>query len=406
MRPACLPCGAGSYGDSLGISSCKLCGPGSSNPVPGAVSSHSCVPCTAGSFSNVSGRSLCTLCDAGSFNPSNASASDADCEKCPIGFANPDAGSSSCSPCGPSTFAPYTGTRVCGACPEGFYCPPQSAAGVLCPAGSSCPVGSGVPCACKAFEYQPNTGASTCLPCLLAIIPAFNATSCVSQASPYPFLTSFYVTLSVIFCCISLAAVVLVVRLVRSRHAFSLRTVHTGTCIYVAIFVPYAALQAVTLGQLGYLNNRGVDSTARASVQISSSAAFAAFFGLGFSGKVALVQMWAHVVRMHTSGSCDVSPRLQSTLASTYKAFVWAVVCVVGLYVIGFSVLTNMFMTSVANCIAERDSSCLSSLQGQPCNQIGYWTSVIEYHEGVWAGIVILIFTALAFLFNGVVFAM
>jgi hypothetical protein len=172
------------------------------------------------------------------------------------------------------------------------------------------------------------------------------------------------------------------------------------------MFVPYAALQAATLGQLGFLNDKGFDSIARASVQISSSAAFAAFFGLGFSGKVALVQMWAHVVRVHTSGSCDVSPRLQGTLASTYKAFLWTVLCIVAMYVIGFSVLTDRFMTSVARCIEERDSSCLSSSQGQPCKQIGDWTSVIEYHEGVWAGIVLLIFTALALLFNGVVFAM
>jgi hypothetical protein len=219
-------------------------------------------------------------------------------------------------------------------------------------------------------------------------------------------LTFFYLTLAVVFCCISLAAAVLVVRLVRARHAFSLRTVHIGTCVYVAMFVPYAALQAVTLGQLGYLKDKGSDSIARASVQISSSAAFAAFFGLGFSGKVALVQMWAHVVRVHTSGSCDVSPRLQSTLAATYKAFLWTVVCIVAMYVIGFSVLTGRFMASVAQCIEERDSSCLSSSQGQPCKQIGEWTSVIEYHEGVWAGIVLLIFTALALLFNGVVFAM
>ena len=73
---------------------------------------------------------------------------------------------------------------------------------------------------------------------------------------------------------------------------------------------------------------------------------------------------------------------------------------------VGFSVLTERFMTSVALCIEEQDSSCLSSSQGQPCTQIGYWTSVIDYHEGVWAGVVLLIFTALALLFNGVVFAM
>ena len=84
----------------------------------------------------------------------------------------------------------------------------------------------------------------------------------------------------------------------------------------------------------------------------------------------------------------------------------WKVVVFVALFVLGFSLLTGRFMASVTKCIEERDSSCLSSSQGQPCKQIGEWTSVIEYHEGVWAGIVLLIFTALALLFNGVVFAM
>jgi hypothetical protein len=130
------------------------------------------------------------------------------------------------------------------------------------------------------------------------------------------------------------------------------------------------------------------------------------FFGLGFCSKVALVQMWAHVVRLHASGSCDVLPRLQGTLTSTYKAFLWTVACIVALYVIGLSVLTDKFLTSVAQCVEERDSSCLSSSKGQPCEQIGEWTSIIDYYGGIWAGVVLLIFTALAFLFKGVVFAM
>jgi hypothetical protein len=213
------------------------------------------------------------------------------------------------------------------------------------------------------------------------------------------------VTLAVIFCCIFVSAVVLVLRLVRLRHAFSLRIVHTGTCVYVAMFAPYAALQAWTLGQLGYLNDRGFESVARASVQVSSSAAFAVFFSLGFSGKVALVQMWMHVVQLHTSGSCDVSPRLQGTLASTYKTFVRAVVCVVVTYLIGFSVLTDRFLTSAAQCIEKQDVTCLAGSLNQPCEDINHWKSAMTYYEGIWAGIVLLIFSALAFLFNGVVFA-
>jgi hypothetical protein len=119
--------------------------------------------------------------------------------------------------------------------------------------------------------------------------------------------------LAVIFCCICVAAVVLAFKFVRARHTLSLHVVHTGTCMYVVLFVLYEALQAWTLGQLGFLNYNGSDSIARASVQISSSAAFAALFGLGFTGKVALVQMWMHVVRQHSTDSAGAPPRLHST---------------------------------------------------------------------------------------------
>jgi len=152
------------------------------------------------------------------------------------------------------------------------------------------------------------------------------------------------------FSCIAVAAAVLTVRLLRSRHTFSLRAVHVGMCVCVAMFVPYAALQAATLGELATLNYQGSSSIARAAAQISSSAAFAAFFGLGFSGKVALVQMWTHVVRQHTSGSYSSQLQLRSTLMSTYKAFVWAVAATVVLYVIGFVVLTSKFMSSSSEC--------------------------------------------------------
>jgi hypothetical protein len=350
---ACLPCGAGLYGDTPALSFCKLCSLGTSKR---SASRDMCVPCAAGTFSNVEGLSVCTPCDSGTFNPSNGSKSAAAC--------------------------------------------------IPCPKGHRCPAGSGTPCVCNLFEYQPSAGASACLSCPLALDPTFGADACKSQASPESFLTSAYLTLAVIFCCICLTAVVLFARLVRLRHTFSLRAVHVGTCIYVAMFVPYAALQVLTLVQLGYLNDRGADSIARASVQISSGAVFAVFFALGFTGKVALVQMWTHVVRRHTNGSSDVTPRLRGALNSTYKAFLWTVVCVVVLYVIGFSVLTNRFIAALAQCADGREIFCLISSQAQPCHEMRFWKSVIDYYEGIWAGIVLLIFTTLAFLFNGVVFAM
>ncbi len=62
-----------------------------------------------------------------------------------------------------------------------------------------------------------------------------------------------------------------------------------------------AVLQVTTLGKLANLSDSSLD---RDAAQISSNAAVAAFFGLGFSGKAALVQMWTHVVQQHTSGGC------------------------------------------------------------------------------------------------------
>ncbi len=58
--------------------------------------------------------------------------------------------------------------------------------------------------------------------------------------------------------------------------------------------------------------------------------------------------MWTHVVRQHTSGGCEAPHRLHTTLMSTYKAFVWAVVAVVAVYVTGFAALTSMYMAQCA----------------------------------------------------------
>ena len=189
-----------------------------------------------------------------------------------------------------------------------------------------------------------------------------------------------------------------------------MRLVRFGMCLYVAMFIPYAVLQAITLGKLATLNDDR-SSLGRDTVRISSSAAFAAFFGLGFSGKVALVQRWTYVVRLHTSGSCGTPLRLQSTLRSTYRAFVWAIVVIVVFYLMGFSTLTNRFMDSVGRCAKLQDETCVSVTKGveglqQPCSETLAWTNALQYYEGIWAAVVLVVFTFLAFLFNGVVFAM
>jgi hypothetical protein len=223
-------------------------------------------------------------------------------------------------------------------------------------------------------------------------------------------LLVYYYLIVAVFASIAMIAAVLTVRLVRSRHTSSMRFLRSGMCLYVAMFIPYAVLQAITLGKLATLNNDR-SSLGRDTVRISSSAAFAAFFGLGFSGKVALVQRWTYVVNLHTSGSHASPLGLQNTLRSTYKTFVWAIVVIVVLYLIGFSTLTNRFMDSVGRCAKLQDETCVSVSKGvqnlqQPCSEIATWTNALQYYEGIWAGAVLIVFTFLAFLFNGVVFAM
>jgi hypothetical protein len=68
-----------------------------------------------------------------------------------------------------------------------------------------------------------------------------------------------------------------------------------------------------------FIRCNGADALARASVQISSNAGFAVFFGLDFFGKVALVQLWIHTVRLHTNGSSNPPLRLQSTCTRCYE---------------------------------------------------------------------------------------
>jgi hypothetical protein len=178
--------------------------------------------------------------------------------------------------------------------------------------------------------------------------------------------------------------------------------------VYVAMFVPYSALAAATLAELAILNSQGSSSIALATAQISNSAAFAAFFGLGLTGKVALVQMWTHIVQQHSSGGAEAPLQMQSTLKRTYKAHVLAVAAIFILYVIGFAVLTSKFIVSSHECALQQGSKCVSSTQAlqQQCLQSLQWTSILQYYEGIWAAVILIVFTLLAFLFNGVVFAM
>ena len=96
-----------------------------------------------------------------------------------------------------------------------------------------------------------------------------------------------YKCIIVIFAAISLGSVCLVVILVRSRHAFSVRPFHSGICIYIASFAPYALLKAVAVGMLLEAKTQGEQLTAG----VMMNGTFMLFFWLGFGGKMALIQL-------------------------------------------------------------------------------------------------------------------
>jgi len=85
-----------------------------------------------------------------------------------------------------------------------------------------------------------------------------------------------------IFAAISFGSVCLVVILVRSRHAFSVRPFHSGICFYIASFAPYVLLKAVTVGRL--LEAKTQEQQLTAGLMLNGT--FMLFFWLGFGGKM------------------------------------------------------------------------------------------------------------------------
>jgi hypothetical protein len=65
-------------------------------------------------------------------------------------------------------------------------------------------------------------------------------------------------------------------------------------------------------------------------------------------------------------------------------------------------------MASIGQCSSLQTEDCVkySEDMEQPCSDSALWSRALLYYEGTWAGVVLVVFTLLAFLFNGVVFAM
>ena len=94
-----------------------------------------------------------------------------------------------------------------------------------------------------------------------------------------------YWTIIGTFCVISLGSVVSAVILLRSRHTFSVRPFHSGICIYIASFAPYALLKVAAVYKL--LTTTTQEDQLIAGLILNGT--FMIFFCLGFGGKMALM---------------------------------------------------------------------------------------------------------------------
>jgi len=207
-----------------------------------------------------------------------------------------------------------------------------------------------------------------------------------------------------IFAAISLGSVCLVVILARSRHAFSVRPFHSGICIYIASFAPYALLKAVAVGRLLEAETQGEQLTAG----LMLNGTFMMFFWLGFGGKMALMQMWMHLISRHTSG--DSEHALMESARRTWRLMRRTVLVVCVLYGVGFISLVGVYAQASSACAAAADSTiCIpmaSSATPPACQRVVSLAQGIVYYEGVCAAVVVVVFALYALMFNGLVYAM
>ena len=198
---ACAPCPVGRYGDVVGLTSALCAGPcvaavavsgaGSGCDSAGATaptgsicrtgtyssgsSGGSCVPCPAGRYGNTLGLTTasCTgacAAVAGSFCGAGATAATGDV--CPPGQYSDVAAVSACTPCPAGVYGGSGGqtssncTDSCVA-PAGSYCPPgaTSPTGLVCPKGSYSTGGASglcTPCPAGRFGGRTNLTSANC----------------------------------------------------------------------------------------------------------------------------------------------------------------------------------------------------------------------------------------------------
>jgi hypothetical protein len=141
---ACTTCEPGTYANTTGMTSCRLCPSGHdcfdpamppSECAPGRYSLGgavaNCTWCAAGTYSNTSGSTSCTVCPKGSSCSSRSELP----SLCLAGTFSP-AGATVCTVCSANTFSNTTGASTCLSCGTGTFCSSSSSNPESCPAGT------------------------------------------------------------------------------------------------------------------------------------------------------------------------------------------------------------------------------------------------------------------------------
>ena len=134
----CSNCTIGTYADTLGSITCKLCPAFTANNNTMSTGINSCISCNVGYYSKI-GSSSCNMCPNGTYGIFDASSIN-DCLMCPMGYYNNKMGQSICTMCPAGTSNYYTNSTSinnCTQCPPGSYSNAGSPVCILCPVGTS-----------------------------------------------------------------------------------------------------------------------------------------------------------------------------------------------------------------------------------------------------------------------------
>jgi len=268
-----------------------------------------------------------------------------------------------------------------------------------------CVAGASQECRCHIDQFQDKLGQSSCKTCVGQAVPRTGQPACVTEVAYHGTgERKIYMSIIGVFVVVALCGAGLVVLLARSRQAFSVRPFHSGICLYFASFVPYAALKAVAVGML--LDATTQQQELDAGLFLNGS--FMIFFWLGFGGKMALVQLWMHLISRHAGGSGQNS--LAGKAQRTWKLLRITVLTVCALYSICFISLVVVYSQAASSCATDAGSAdCIPISSNETptvCQHVLDLASGILYFEGLFAAVVVVVFTCYALVFNGLVYAM